>query len=100
MDGRRAHNAHPAFVETLKQLSPEEAQHLHAFLKAPGTPIVSLQARVDRFFKFRAEWEDHCSWVSSIVEPLPKLDREIEYTLMMDNYFRLQLVYPPTMTFL
>lgn len=43
MDGRSADDAHPAFVEVIRQINSEEARLLQDALKSSGTPIVEVR---------------------------------------------------------
>jgi Abortive infection alpha len=52
MDGRVSSNAHPAFVEIIKQLNTEDAKLLQLILNVESLPIVELRVR----YKAKTEW--------------------------------------------
>ena len=39
---------HPAFVELIKQMAPQEALILDGIFKAPLTPLIDLSVRTDK----------------------------------------------------
>lgn len=43
MDSKTAHQAHPAFVDVIKQLSPDEAQILSILANRDGAPLISVR---------------------------------------------------------
>lgn len=45
MDGRVSGNAHPSFVEIIKQLDPEEARFLRGVLQSDVLPIVEIRLK-------------------------------------------------------
>lgn len=46
MDRETAHKAHPAFVQILKQLSPDEARIIRLFVDANSYPIITIRAEM------------------------------------------------------
>ena len=90
MDGRVAANAHPAFVEIIKQLSSEEAQLLQELLRADGSfPIV--QVRVQK--SGEKGWRLLEMHLMNNVDPSSKVPIENQkQAAMVDNWVRLGLV--------
>ena len=64
MDRSTATDAHPAFVEIIKQLTPDEAKILNLFLGQPTHPIINLRADstngsggIDRVIHYSHLWK-------------------------------------------
>ena len=90
MDGRHAHDAHPAFIEIIKQLNSEKARLLREILDSPGaTPIVEIR----RNNVGRSGWtvlQPHVLNLreSSDGEPV---ENNTQLAAMVDNWVRLGL---------
>lgn len=89
MDGRVAADAHPAFVEIIKQLNSEEAQLLQELLRTQGAlPIVEV--RVTKISEQGWEvLEGHLMSLSDQVTKAPVENKR--QAAMVDNWVRLGL---------
>jgi hypothetical protein len=91
MDARTAHDAHPAFVEIIRQLNPNEARLLPALWNEAISPLITL---VGEFYsteeKRRVRWNflTHFSLLpEKVTLPTPPL-----FNHYLDNFRRLGLV--------
>lgn len=90
MDGRTASNAHPAFVEVIKQLEGEEAQLLRSVLQAVGAlPIVQIRESTVG----NPGWREIGTHLMNLcdMETLGSIENENQ-PAMVDNWVRLGLV--------
>ena len=90
MDSRKSRDAHPAFVEVIKQLDSQEAQFLIDFLvssSSPLGPIASLRK------KEGGGYVDIKRHVLNFIDSQTGLPQEVPgMTLMVENWVRLGLV--------
>lgn len=90
MDGRSASNAHPAFVEIIKQLDSEDARLVRGVLKSPGAiPIVQIRRRNKNGSSYRVLIQ-HLLNIKNTVTGVPVEDPQLPS--MIDNWIRLGLV--------
>lgn len=88
MDSRNASQAHPAFVEILRQLTAREAKALRSIIPALQIPICQILERVDNGGR-RTLLNHLLPWVQpGTREPLA----EPQLPVMVDNWIRLGLV--------
>ena len=89
MDGRVASEAHPAFVEIIKQLNSEEADLIRGILQSPsGIPIVEIRAT-----RIKGDWltlQTHMLNLSNSESASPIENPKVP--AMVDNWVRLGLV--------
>lgn len=90
MDRSTAEEAHPAFVEIIKQLTPTEAKILNLFISQRAHPIINLRAEIietndgnDRVINYSHLWKK-CGL------PSPK-----STPAYLDNFCRLGLMHIP-----
>lgn len=89
MDSRSASDAHPAYVEIIKQLSSEEARLLPALLRLRSMPI----AQIKKTETDKPGWlllQTHVTNLRDLASNLPVEDPR--QTAMVDNWIRLGLV--------
>ena len=90
MDGRVAADAHPAFVEIIRQLSSEEAALIRDVLHSP-TAIPIVEVRLTTMGK--QGWQTLATHLLNLTEPVTKQPTEYSRTpAMVDNWLRLGLV--------
>lgn len=90
MDDRTASDAHPAFVEIIKQMTSEEARLIRSFLGTHGThPIVQIHSvnREDRSYRILIK---HI--VNFIEENERRPAENARFSAMIENWIRLGLV--------
>lgn len=89
MDGNVADDAHPAFVEIIKQLSAEEAGLIRGFLSS-STPIPMAELRLNKFGEHG--YRSIAKHVINMIDEVTKRPVEnIRYPAMIDNWIRLGL---------
>lgn len=95
MDRSTADFAHPAFVEIIKQLTPEEAKMLKLFRDKNAFPLITLRADLE-------ERQGGTDWVSNFSHlwKLCDSDRPDLYPPFIDNLCRLGLVEIPNGVYL
>lgn len=90
MDGRVADNAHPAFVEIIKQLNSEEAQFIKQILQYGKTlPIAQIQATLNDSASYKILIRyllNNINSTTKTAEENPRLPA------MIDNWIRLGLI--------
>jgi len=90
MDGRVATDAHPAFVEIIKQLNSEEADLIRGVLQSQ-TPIAITEVRITEVGK--DGWGTLTTHLLNLTDTNTKLPVEISRApAMVDNWIRLGLV--------
>lgn len=88
MDGRAASNAHPAFVEIIKQLDSEDARLIRSALQSPtALPIVQIHRKSATGYHVLVQ---HLLDLKSTSTGLPVEDPGLPS--MIDNWIRLGLV--------
>jgi hypothetical protein len=90
MDLRVAPNAHPAFVEIIKQLEGDEARLLRTVLRIQGSlPVVQVRSQSVG----QEGWHMICNHVMDLRDTVTKLPVEDpKQAAMLDNWLRLGLV--------
>jgi hypothetical protein len=90
MDANRVREAHPAFVEIIRQLTSDEARILALFAERNAFPIISLRAAEEEGDSFRVIIE-RFSTIDALAQcRVPEL-----LTAYIDNICRLGLAYIP-----
>lgn len=90
MDGKTARGAHPAFVEILKQLTPEELEPLRIVMRngRPHTPIAEYRKRTDQGNGFNVLMRHVIPWTDGENRHVRR-----EYTAVyVENWIRLGLI--------
>jgi hypothetical protein len=103
MDRRRAHLAHPAFVEIIKQLNAREADLLRSSIDSDrASPIAEIRLRVSSRFSRTTTYQPLLRHLMDIVHTSTgEAAEEPAMAAMVENWIRLGLVrvqYGPTAT--
>lgn len=98
MDGRSPEEAHPAFVEVIRQLSAEEAVHLRSIIRnGSHHPIVEFRAKSPS----GSGWESRAKHILNLVRASSRVPEEdLQMPVFVDNWIRLGLVTVDYTTFL
>ena len=88
-DNRQASQAHPAFAEIIKQLTPTEAKLLHAMLEKGSSPVVRIRNQVKRF---QAIYTTEISYLLPLADSKGEPMVEWQVPTWVDNWLRLGLV--------
>jgi len=88
MDGRKAEQAHPAFVEILRQLTAQEARALHSIIPFIQLPICQIQQVFDD--GGRRTVVNHL--LDGVDTETGQAVEEPQMPVMVDNWIRLGLV--------
>ena len=90
MDRRSAPNAHPAFVETIKQSTAEEARHLNAILASTGAVAIG-EVRLEN--ESREGWKVLYRHLANLTDDgTGERSEDPRFPMMVDNWVRLGLV--------
>jgi hypothetical protein len=90
MDGRSANEAHPAFVEIIKQLNSEEADLIRSALLSPN-PIPICEVRIS--YEGKSSWKTLTRHMLNLLDSKTNLPAENpRISAMVDNWIRLGLV--------
>jgi hypothetical protein len=95
MDRNTADHAHPAFVEIIKQLTPEEAKILTLFKNTSAFPLITLRADLEAG-QGGTDWVPNFSHLWKLCDS----DRPDLYPPYIDNLCRLGLLEIPSGVFL
>lgn len=90
MDNRVADDAHPAFVEIIKQLNSQEAQLLQSILKnGPSIAIVEIRATNE----VKSEWMSELRHLLNLTDTKSGMPVEVaRLPAIVDNWVRLGLI--------
>jgi len=85
MDKETIHEAHPSFVEIIKNLSSDEAILIQAFCIQEDYPLLDVQARKEKEFKFIIPNYSH-------FHKIVKVQRDDLITTYLENFCRLGIL--------
>jgi hypothetical protein len=90
MDASTAHNAHPAFVEIIRQLSPDEARIMECLASATALPMITVGRGFMSFGKYDSPiYDERLKYFSSLNQLCAFTDLILVY---LTNLARLGLV--------
>lgn len=91
MDRQHSESVHPAFVETIRQLSPEEAELIKSVLRDFGVgPIVQVEARYANSDRVHVYIRNFLDWRDDSPERV--LIENPRMPMLVDNWLRLGLI--------
>ncbi|MEE8204239.1 MAG: DUF4393 domain-containing protein, partial [Alphaproteobacteria bacterium] len=95
MDKETAANAHPAFVQTIKQLTPDEARILRYMARSGNLPMIDLHRKIEGKSGYRVIAKN----VTRLHE-LVELEHPEFIQAAIDNLCRLEILNVPHGTFI